>query len=225
MNMKAWIINCEFGENMSLYAAKELFYFSNMLCQVACLPKRFECFFYQDKKKKKKKKHSALLQSLIIRSWWAIFSFFHWQRMSSVGIVCRSWCYVRKIQNQFVVCEISPCVPHCAVTYIQGVLKAYEWDCMVTKMKQLRVRCWAGAKTCMHKPSLFHSLLYHFLSFHSHSCIIHSLSLSLAPSFTQTLDVRDLLWSTHKFILAVDSCVWYDLTSQKLAALWKLDEA
>lgn len=69
-------------------------------------------YFCQDKTKsnKKRKKHPALLQSLIIRSCWAIFSLLYMQRVCSVRIVCRSWCYIRKYEKKEFAGSL---MPHC----------------------------------------------------------------------------------------------------------------
>ena len=102
------------SRNMSPHTGNQLFYSTNLFCQVTCFPKEWDIFFFfQDNNTPL---YSALLQSLIIRSWWAgaIYSLFHWQRTSPVGIVCRSWCYIRKKKRkemkEFGVCYISPCI-------------------------------------------------------------------------------------------------------------------
>lgn len=112
---------------------------------------------------------SSLLRCLIIRSCCVIFSI-HWQRVSSVGIVCRSWCYVSKMWNESVaVCDILR-----PVVSTQEVLKQHDND-RISESAWLR-RCWGRCKTFRLERAgdIFHSDFF------------SSRHRSLSLSFTQT---------------------------------------
>lgn len=155
------------------------------------------------KNNKKKQRHPVLLQSLIIRSWWAIFSFFHWQRMSSVGIVCRSWCYIRKYEmKEFVVWNISPCGLRRAATSIRGALKACYYDCVVAKMKQLGQDAEQVQK---HACTRCFFCLF----------ILAQTSVTLSCSLFHTnTDVHNSSGVYSEIHFTIDSCAWYDLSSR-----------
>lgn len=137
--------------------------------------------------------------------------------MSCVGILCRSWCYIRKYERkEFIVCNISPCILCCAVTSIQGALK--KWSLKWKSLCKILCKC-----KNMHAQAVL--VVYHFRSFHSHT------SFTLSWSIHDTNDdVHRRTTNSCKFILS--SCVWYALASQwrhskqtNLPALWKLDDS
>lgn len=73
---------------------------------------------------------------------WVIFSLFHWQPTSPVGIVCRSRCYIRNCEMKEFLWSVN-CSSCCAAL---AALRASWEEPLVIRTGP---RCWAGAEECL----------------------------------------------------------------------------
>lgn len=144
---------------------------------------------------------------------WAIFSFFHWQRTSPVGIVCISWCYIRKYEmKEFVRSHPAFCAALAAAAY-SGSIKRHvvvtAWSLKWNGSGKTLSRC-KNKQTNVHAQTLLFALLSFSLLPFSHQ----SPSPALSLSFT---DVHKWAVSSQKSTLTIDSCFWRDSTDELAA--------